>query len=106
MSKKSKKAPLHNAPWEVCEVDLLRACAKAKKSAREAAKELGRSTGATKFKAMVLGVRFHAINQPKGSQVKALKTIRARQRKLSAAAKKGAATRKAKRGPMVSNHAL
>lgn len=46
----------------------MRKLAKAKKSARLAALELGRSTGAVKYAAMVRGIRFHAINQPRGVQ--------------------------------------
>jgi hypothetical protein len=49
-------------------------------SSRQAASELGRSTGAVKYKAMVEGVRFHNINQPPGAQRKALKTRRRRER--------------------------
>jgi hypothetical protein len=48
----------------------MRALAKAKKSARLAAMELGRSPGAVKYKAMVEGVRFRFIEQPKGVQAR------------------------------------
>jgi hypothetical protein len=37
-------------------------------SARLAAKKLRRTTGATKYKAMTEGIRFHAIEQPRGVQ--------------------------------------
>jgi hypothetical protein len=60
----------HNSPWSAADLKKLRALAKAKLSARLAAKELGRTTGAVKFKAMTLGIRFRAINQPKGVQQK------------------------------------
>ena len=55
-------------PWTPADVKKMRQLAKAKLSARLAAKELGRSTGAVKFKAMTEGVRFRAINQPRGVQ--------------------------------------
>ena len=44
----------------------MRELAKKKMSARLAAKELGRSTGAVKYKAMVEGIRFRFIDQPAG----------------------------------------
>ena len=40
------------------------------RAARLAAKELGRSTGAVKYKAMVEGIRFRFIDQPAGVQKK------------------------------------
>lgn len=58
----------HNQEWTRNDVVRMRALAKEKKSARQAARELGRSTGAVKYKAMVEGVRFHFINQPEGVQ--------------------------------------
>jgi hypothetical protein len=106
MSNKGKKLKRHATAWSENEVRNLRAYAKQGLPAREAAKRLGRAHGATRYKAMVLGITFRSIRQPKGAQKKAQATIRAKARKLSAAAKKGAATRKAKLGPMVSNHAL
>lgn len=58
----------HNAPWTRADLKKMRALARAKLSARLAARELGRTTGSVKYKAMVEGVRFRAINQPKGVQ--------------------------------------
>ena len=60
----------HNAPWTSADLKKLRALARAKKSARLAAIELGRSAGAVKYKAMVEGVRFRFIDQPAGVQTK------------------------------------
>ena len=65
MAKSSRK---HNAPWTSADLKKLRALAKGKKSARLAAMELGRSTGAVKYKAMVEGIRFRFIEQPAGVQ--------------------------------------
>jgi hypothetical protein len=67
MIKSSRK---HNAPWTSADLKKLRALAKGKKSARLAAVELGRSTGAVKYKAMVEGIRFRFIEQPVGVQAK------------------------------------
>ena len=58
----------HNLPWSPYELKRLRGMAKAKLSARLAAQQLGRSTGAVKYKAMVEGIRFRFIIQPKGVQ--------------------------------------
>jgi hypothetical protein len=66
----AKSARKHNAPWTPSDLKKLRALAKQKLSARLAAKELGRSTGAVKYKAMVEGVRFRFIDQPAGVQIK------------------------------------
>lgn len=66
----------HNAPWTPADLKKMRALAKAKLSARLAAKELGRSRGAVAYKAMVEGVRFRAIKQPPGVQ-KALHRVAA-----------------------------
>ena len=60
----------HNAPWTPADLKRMRSIAAAGYSAREAAKELGRSTGAVKYKAMTEKVSFHAIKQPKGTQRK------------------------------------
>ena len=60
----------HNAPWTPADLKKMRALAKAKKSARLAAMELGRSPGAVKYKAMVEGVRFRFIEQPAGVQTR------------------------------------
>lgn len=65
---KKKTARRHNADWSRFDVMRLRKLAADGVSGREAAERLGRSHGAVKFKAMVEGVRFHAINQPRGVQ--------------------------------------
>lgn len=67
----------HNAPWTPADLKKMRQLARAKLSARLAARELGRSTGAVKYKAMVEGVRFHFINQPRNVQ----KKLHSRQRR-------------------------
>ena len=72
----------HNAPWTSADLKKMRALAKARKSARLAAMELGRSPGAVKYKAMVEGVRFRFIEQPAGVQT------RLARRKRRAGAKK------------------
>lgn len=64
----SKKLRRHNLEWSEFDTKRLRALAAEGVSSREAAKRLGRSTGAVKYKAMTEGVRFHAINQPTGVQ--------------------------------------
>jgi regulator of protease activity HflC (stomatin/prohibitin superfamily) len=58
----------HGQDWTPAEVRRLRALARRKLPARVAATVLGRTHGAVKFKAMVEGVRFHAIEQPRGVQ--------------------------------------
>ncbi len=58
----------HNLPWTPDDLRKLRALAKAKKSSRQAARELGRTTGSVKYKAMTEGVRFTFIVQPRGVQ--------------------------------------
>jgi hypothetical protein len=73
----------HNAPWTSADLKKMRALAKAKRSARLAAMELGRSPGAVKYKAMVEGVRFRFIEQPAGVQ-----TRLARRRRRASAKKK------------------
>jgi hypothetical protein len=72
----------HNAPWTSADLKKMRALAKARKSARLSAIELGRSPGAVKYKAMVEGIRFRFIDQPAGVQTKFAR------RKRRAAAKK------------------
>lgn len=62
------KPKKHNAPWQARELKRLRALARERMSARLAAAALGRTTGAVKYKAMREGVRFHAIEQPRGVQ--------------------------------------
>jgi hypothetical protein len=66
----AKSARKHNAPWTPADLKKMRDLAKKKLSARLAAKELGRSTGAVKYKAMVEGIRFRYIDQPAGVQKK------------------------------------
>ena len=80
MAKSTRK---HNAPWTSADLKKMRALAKAKKSARLSAIELGRSTGAVKYKAMVEGIRFRFIDQPAGVQTRI-----ARRKKRTAAKKK------------------
>jgi len=60
----------HNAPWTSADLKKMRALAKVRMSARLAAKELGRTPGAVKYKAMVEGIRFRFIDQPAGVQIK------------------------------------
>jgi hypothetical protein len=57
MSKKS------GSPWTAAEMRRMRQFAKAKVSARVAAQKLGRSPGATRYKAMMEGVSFKSINR-------------------------------------------
>jgi hypothetical protein len=61
-------AKKNNQPWTPADMKRMRKDASDGRSAREAAKNLGRTPGAVKYKAMVEGVRFHAINQPQGPQ--------------------------------------
>jgi hypothetical protein len=65
MARTSRK---HNAPWTDADLKKMRALAKRKLPARLAADELGRTAGAVKYKAMVEGIRFNAIDQPRGVQ--------------------------------------
>lgn len=58
----------HNRPWSKTDMRKMRKLAAQKKSARMAARSLGRTPGSVKYKAMVKGVRFHFINQPRGVQ--------------------------------------
>ena len=48
-------------PWTADDVKQLRALAKARKSATEAAKVLGRTRGAVAIKALEFGVRFRSL---------------------------------------------
>lgn len=66
--------------WTSADVRAMKRAARLGLSAREAGKILRRTRGAVAFKAMRLGVRFHAIEQPRGAQMRALKTRRARGR--------------------------
>lgn len=62
--------------YSAAEIRTIRRCARSKMSARVCAAKLGRTRGAVAFKAMVLGVSFRAINQPRGVQRKANRTKR------------------------------
>lgn len=66
----STKQNRHNREWTPYDIKRMRSKARAGLSAREAATELGRTVGAVKYKAMVEGIRFRAIKQPKGPQLK------------------------------------
>lgn len=67
-TKKAAPTRRHNAEWSQHEVARLRKYASDGLSARLAGIKLGRSTGATKYKAMVEKIEFHFINQPGGVQ--------------------------------------
>lgn len=58
-----KKARNHMRDWTERDVRVMRKCAKAKLPARVAAEKLGRSPGATRYKAMMEGVSFRSINR-------------------------------------------
>jgi hypothetical protein len=58
----------HNKSWTPADLKKMREFARKRLSARLAAKALGRSTGAVKFKAMTEGIRFRFIEQPQGVQ--------------------------------------
>jgi hypothetical protein len=62
------RAKKHGLPWRAAEMRTLRAVAKARLPAIEAARRTGRSHGAVRFKAMVEGVHFCAVRQPRGLQ--------------------------------------
>lgn len=96
MSKAKKDTKRHNAPWTPAELKRLRALARARMSAREAAAKLGRSTGALKFKAMVERIRFHAIEQPRGVQKRRVAEAARAARARSRAARKAAIARRVK----------
>lgn len=72
--------PNDGKPWTRTDLKQARDMARRGMSSRQAARVLGRSTGSVKYKAMVEGVRFHAINQPQGAQIKAVRTRRRRER--------------------------
>ncbi len=63
-----KHAQRHNRPWSGRDLATLKAKARQRASAREAAKTLRRSCGAVRYKAMVEGVTFRSINQKPGVQ--------------------------------------
>jgi hypothetical protein len=65
MAKKKAKAARLGKEWTAGDVAKLRALAKAKLSARAAAEKLGRTRGSVAQKALLLGISFRAINQPK-----------------------------------------
>lgn len=65
-------------PYTAADLRLMRQLAKQKKSAREAAKVLGRTRGAVAYKAMVEGIHFRAIAQPAGVQRRRFRKTRAR----------------------------
>lgn len=79
----AKKLARHNRPWTKHDLKRMRAKARAGMSARLAAADLGRTTGSVKYKAMVEGVSFHYINQPRGVQKKAARSRR-RNRRITA----------------------
>lgn len=62
------KPKRHMKFWTPTEGKLLRMCAAARMSAREAARSLKRTVGAVKWQAMERGVHFRAINQKPGTQ--------------------------------------
>jgi hypothetical protein len=80
--------PHDNAPWTGTDIKRAREMARRGLSSRQAAAQLGRSTGAVKYKAMVEGIRFHAIEQPRGAQVKAQKTRRRHDRQRARQARR------------------
>lgn len=92
----TKKERRHMRPWNERELRTLRKYAADKLPAREAAKRLGRSHGAVRYKAMVDGIVFRSIDQSHTAQAKANRTKKAKALKRSAAAKKGAAVRAAR----------
>jgi hypothetical protein len=63
-----KKPVRHLRPWNATDLKKMRALAKRKLSARLAALKLGRTAGAVKYKAMVEGIRFSFVEQPRGVQ--------------------------------------
>lgn len=60
--------PRDNKPWSAHDLKRTREMARRGLSSRQAAAKLGRSQGGVKYKAMVEGIRFHAIEQPRGVQ--------------------------------------
>lgn len=58
----------NNLPWKSDDLRKMRTLARQGLSAHLAAPQLQRSVGALKYKAMVEGVSFHFITQPKGVQ--------------------------------------
>ena len=60
--------PMDNKPWDAADMKRLRADARRGASARQAAKNLGRTVGSVKYKAMVEEVHFKFVRQPSGVQ--------------------------------------
>lgn len=58
----------HNAPWTSWELTRLRKFASDGVTSSVAADKLGRSRGATRYKAMTERIEFHGVNQPAGVQ--------------------------------------
>jgi hypothetical protein len=58
-----KKAKNHMRDWTPSEERRMRQLARRRMSSRAVASKLGRSPGATRYKAMVLGVRFRSIDR-------------------------------------------
>lgn len=54
---------MQTEPWTKADVTLLRRLAKGKHGSRNIARILGRSDGATRFKACKLGIRFCSIGR-------------------------------------------
>lgn len=90
------KAKRHKAPWTAADLKRLKACARSGLSTRQAAEKLGRTTGALKYKAMVAGIRFHKIEQPRGVQKRLAESRRRASRARSRAARKAAIARHVK----------
>lgn len=59
----SKHAPKHMKPWTLKDMQRMRRYAATRTSARITAAYLGRSPGATRYKAMMEGVSFRSINR-------------------------------------------
>ena len=59
----SRKAPNHMREWSKRDVRRMRSIARSRKPAWFAAMVLGRSPGATRYKAMMEGVSFRSINR-------------------------------------------
>lgn len=66
--------------WTRRDVKTMRECARRGLSAKACANRVQRTRGAVAYKAMVEGVRFRAINQPRGAQRRANRTKRANAR--------------------------
>lgn len=77
-------------PWSKRDVQRMRALARRRFSAREAAPMLGRTVGAVKFSAMVRGIHFRAINQKPGVQQRPSQRARLRKLRLARARKRRA----------------